>query len=613
VPRILKLDEQVIALIAAGEVVDRPAAVVKELAENAVDAGARSIEVALDEGGSRRIQVVDDGCGMAADEVLLALERHATSKLRSADDLDRVTSLGFRGEALPSIAAVSKLRLETRPRDRGSATRVQVEGGQVLSVDEIGAPAGTRVVASELFFNTPARRKFLKSAATETARAHACVVDLALAAPRIRFVFESNGRRLLDAPAAVDTDDALRQRVATLLGRELYPALFPFAGEENGVQVQGYFAAPTHTRRDTRGYHFVVNGRAIGDRGLMFAVRRAYRTILEDGRHPVVIAHVRLDPQDVDVNVHPTKQEARFRDERLVHDALAHALAAAAARTPWAGTGRTYILPRDPVDELRDRPAEVHDWHRARVRQALDRFAQRTDAGLSFAPPSWSEPARTATSPAGSPSRVEASPTVDEDLTGSGYFTRLQPVGQIFNTYLVCQRDGALVLVDQHAAHERITFERLRARRRQGELPSQRLLLPLQLELEPALLAAADGQREEIRSLGFELEPFGGNTLSVRAVPAELARAPVEPLVRDLLSDLASHGSPLASDEALDRVCATLACHGSVRAGRALAPAEVQALLCELDQVDFGAHCPHGRPVAREMSRGEIERLFERA
>ncbi|MFH1807858.1 MAG: DNA mismatch repair endonuclease MutL [Pseudomonadota bacterium] len=611
-PRIQKLEDDVIALIAAGEVVERPASVVKELVENALDAGARSIEIALDEGGASRIQVVDDGCGMAADEVLLALERHATSKIRSAEDLEQVITLGFRGEALPSIAAVSRLQLETRPRAEDSATRVLVEGGVVRSLDEMGAPVGTRIAVRDLFFNTPARRKFLKSAATETARAHACVVDLALAAPGVRFVFESNGRRMLDAPAAASDEDGLRQRLGALLGREFYPVLFPFAGEENGILAQGYFAAPTHTRRDTRGYHFFVNGRAINDRGLMFAVRRAYRTLLDDGRHPVVVAHLQVPPQDVDVNVHPTKQEARFRDDRAVADALAHAIAAAAARTPWAGSGRTYVLAQASPTEVRDRPAEIQDWHRARVRDALDRFARRSDGVVPLARErgsSWGyavAPAMPAT-PGSTPVSL-----VDTDLTGAGYFTRLQPVGQIFNTYLVCQRDGALVLVDQHAAHERITFERLRARRRRGRLTSQRLLVPLQLELEPGLLAAVDSQGDQIAGLGFELELFGGTTLSVRAVPSDLGQAPVEPMVRDLLAELSAHGSQLAGEEALDHVCATLACHGSVRAGRALAPAEIQALLRDLDGVDFGAHCPHGRPVARELTRREIEQLFER-
>ncbi|MBN2360615.1 MAG: DNA mismatch repair endonuclease MutL [Deltaproteobacteria bacterium] len=604
--RIRKLDPSVIALIAAGEVVERPASVVKELCENALDAGATSIEVAIAEGGRSRIAVIDDGCGMTPDELLLALERHATSKIESAADLERIRTLGFRGEALPAIAAVSRVSILTRRPEDPIGVRTRVEGGAVLEREQAGAAIGTRVVVEDLFFNTPARRKFLRSAATEAGRIHAALVDLALARPAVRFRLESNGRTLLDLPAAASSEE-VQQRVGSALGRELFAALYPVAGDEAGIRLAGYFADPGRARRDTRGYHLFVNGRAIQSRSLMHAVRRSYRTLLEAGRHPVVVLQLGIDPSDVDVNVHPSKQEVRFRDDASVQDAIAHVLGQAVARTPWIGisdaraaTGgaRFYPLPT-AADEVRDRPGEVEQWHRARVRDALERRA----AALP--------PASTARHPVATPAVLE--PASGAALLGTGFFGGLRVIGQLFETYLVCQGEDTLVLIDQHAAHERLTYERLLGRRRAGQPAAQRLLLPVQLEVEPRLLAAVDDNAGEIAALGFEIELFGGGTALVRAVPADLATAAVEPLVRDLLAELAEHGTQLAHDEAVQRVYARLACHGSVRAGRALGASEIEALLRDLDGIDFKGHCPHGRPVVTTLGRSEIERLFGRS
>ena len=598
--RIRKLDESVIALIAAGEVVERPASVVKELCENSLDAGARSIEVTVAEGGRSRISVSDDGCGMAADQVLLALERHATSKIVQAADLERIRTLGFRGEALPAIAAVSKLQIVTRPPTELVGVQVQVVAGALVGNERAGAAIGTRVVVEDLFFNTPARRKFLRSAATETGRIHAAVVDLALAQPAVRFRLESQGRALLDVPAASEPA-AIQQRVASALGRDLLTSLFAVAGEESGIRVSGYFADPGQARRDTRGYHLFVNGRSIQSRGLMHAVRRAYHTLLETGRHPVVVLRIELDPSDVDVNVHPTKQEVRFRDDTVVQDALAHVLGQAAARTPWIGHSRSYPMPAAATGEVRDRAGDVQEWHRARVRAALDRFGRYTDPGAP--------PASVAQSRAFAP--LAPIPAAD-GLLVDRYFGRLRVIGQLFETYLICQADDALVLIDQHAAHERLTYERLLQRRRSRQPAAQRLLVPVSIEVEPRLLAAVEDHADEIATLGFEIDPFGGATALVRAVPADLARAAVAPLVLDLLSELAEHGTQLANDEAVQHVYARLACHGSVRAGQPLAASEIAALLRDLDQIDLKGHCPHGRPVVSELSRATLERLFDR-
>lgn len=592
--RVRKLDETVIALIAAGEVVERPASVVKELCENSLDAGARSIEVAVAEGGRSRISISDDGCGMSGDEVLLALERHATSKIEQAADLERIQTLGFRGEALPSIAAVSRLQIVTRPPGEAVGVQVQVAAGALVSCERAGAAIGTRVVVEDLFFNTPARRKFLRSAATETGRIHAALVDLALAHPAVRFRLESQGRPLLDVPAASDPV-AIQQRVASALGRDLLASLFALAGAEAGIQVSGHFTEPGQARRDTRGYHLFVNGRSIQNRGLMHAVRRAYHTLLEAGRHPVVVLQIELDPADVDVNVHPTKQEVRFRDDAAVQDAVAHVLGQAVARTPWIGHSHVYPLPAAPVGEVRDRAGEVQEWHRARVRNALERFGRHGDHAPDLPPVA-------ATAPLASVG----------GLLDDRYFGRLRVIGQVFDTYLVCQADDALVLIDQHAAHERLTYERLLRRRRDRQPAAQRLLVPLRLEVEPRLLAAIDDHAAEIAALGFEIEPFGGATAMVRAVPADLARAAVAPLVRDLLSELAEHGSQLANEEAVQHVYSRLACHGSVRAGQSLSAVEIAALLRDLDQIDLKGHCPHGRPVVSELSRSALERLFDR-
>lgn len=629
-----KLDEQLISLIAAGEVVERPSSVVKELVENAIDAGAKGIEVSIDDGGKKRIEVIDDGEGMDQANLLLALQRHATSKLRSAKDLEQIGTLGFRGEALPSIAAVSRLRIDSRPAEQDEATRVLIEAGTISHIESVGAPKGTRVVVEDLFFRTPARKKFLKAAATETGRIHALLIDLAIAAPALRFRFISRGRSVFDLPSARDANGE-KQRLGVLLGRELFAALYPFSGEEKGVQVEGFFAEPGHSRRDTRGYHLFLNGRVISDRRLMFAVRRAYRTLLEQGRHPVAVVKLTIPPDLVDVNVHPHKQEVRFHDERAVQDAVAHAIGDMAAKTPWVGSGRSYVLNPGQDPELRDRDSEIQDWHRQRVRQALGRFSQAADTahtttrpqdfyrhgpghqghnqGSAFYPENLDP--KTTTTAAMTTALLAASAQAGDqqsELLAQGYFSRLKYLGQIFDTYLLCQASDRLVMVDQHAAHERITFMKLRQRESQNVQRGQRLLIPEQIELEPLLIAAALDHAHEIAALGFDLDHFGDETLLVRAIPAALARVKVAPLIKDLLSDLAEHGSQQAREEALDSVCSRIACHASIRAGRALQAQEVSALFAQLDQVDFGAHCPHGRPVARELSKNEIERLFER-
>ena len=605
--RVQLLAAELIDQIAAGEVVERPASVVKELVENALDAGARRIDVELEGGGQQLVRVVDDGAGMPRDDVELALLRHATSKITRLDDLFALATMGFRGEALPSIASVARLTITSRTTSDVAAWRVALEGGTVSERREAGAPVGTTVEVRDLFFNVPARRKFLKAEATETAHASEAVLRLALARPDVHFRLRvlPSSRVLLDLPPHA----SLVERAAVALGRARSPAhLHKVTGRENGVTVEGGLGSPADAATTARSSYVVVNGRYVRDRGLLHAIHMGYGETLERGRYPLAVVHVSVPPAELDVNVHPQKVEVRFAKAAQVYDAVRHIVAAACANAPWLDAPppereralRVYSLPPTPTTPARETPRYTD---RAGIEAALDLFK--------------SEGARPAivSDKMGAPSPVEA----QSDDKPRGFFANLVYLGQLHRTYLLCQAPSELVLIDQHAAHERVAFERLRAAHSQRQMGTQRLLFPCTVELVPMLAAVAEMELGTLATLGFEIEHFGGASFAIKAVPEALGEdARVEEVLVDILERMAVRGgeqhtgSTGGGADALEHVLATMACHSVVRAGDVLDAARARALLDQMDGIDYRAHCPHGRPVLLRMSLGEIERRFGR-
>jgi DNA mismatch repair protein MutL len=592
VPRIRILPEITVNRIAAGEVIERPAAAVKELVENALDAGAARIAVTLEGGGIERIEVTDDGCGMTADELALAVQRHATSKLAD-DDLVRIATLGFRGEALPSIGAAARLAIVSRPAGADHASAIRVEGGRVSDVTPAAGPQGSRVVVRDLFFATPARRKFLKHPRTEADHAEAAVRRLALAAPGVAFRLESEGRCLFDLPPQ---DRAAR--VAALLGPDAAAAMFPVLGERGPLRLEGFACSPAVTRATGAAQALTVNGRPVADPVLKTAVRVAYREVIENGRHPVVALYLDVPAEELDVNVHPSKAELRFRDagaiRGLVISTLAHGLAGGAGTV----TQNAALPARPPLHLFQSRPS-------GGIRSLpLPGFAQGSQPQGS-GPQGLAEAAmRFDTGPA---ARMlpPSEPHPDHPLGA--------PVAQVLDTYVIAvAADGSLVLVDQHAAHERLTHEAIRAQMLDGGVRSQPLLLPAVVELPSSDAARLLAHAGELARLGLELEAFGPGAVLVRALPAALGAPEPAPLLRDLADELAEQDEATALAARLDAVVARLACHGSVRAGRRLTQAEMDALLRQMEATPRAATCSHGRPTFLKLSRAEIEKLFGR-
>ena len=580
------LPETVVNRIAAGEVVERPASAVKELVENALDAGARRVQIALDGGGIERIEVVDDGHGMDAESLALAVQRHATSKLPPENDgtddsdaLVRITQLGFRGEALPSLGAAARLSLTSRTASCPSAHRIRVEGGRVGAVEPAAGSPGTRVVVADLFYATPARRKFLKHARTEAEHAEQAVRRLALAAPEVAFRLEIEGRVALNLPP-----QGRPTRAAALLGPEAAPLLREVEGERDGARVSGFACLPSHARATGAGQLFTVNGRPVADPVLRTALRVAYQGVVASGRHPVAALWLDLSPDTVDVNVHPAKLEVRFQDAAnvrgLVIGAVGRALAGGASPRPVSFS----FSGARPALRLAPRPAAPG-------------FAE---VSLPFE---------------GAPSARVIEPAPGRE-TPRGDHPLGAAVAQVLDTYvLAVAADGSLVIVDQHAAHERLTHEALREQLTEGSVRAQPLLMPAVVELPAADCARLLARTGELARLGLELEAFGTGAVLVRALPTLLGAPDPAPLLRDLADELAEDGeaSPLgALAGRLDAALARMACHGSVRAGKRLDGTAMDTLLRRMEATPRATTCPHGRPTVLKLSRAEIERLFGR-
>jgi DNA mismatch repair protein MutL len=591
---IRRLPSELINRIAAGEVVERPASALKELVENALDAGARSISIRLAAGGLDLIEVVDDGIGMDPDDMQLALERHATSKLPD-DAIESVTSFGFRGEALPSIASVSRLTLESRPRGT-DGWRLSVDHGVRAGEGPAALPPGTRVLVEGLFDKVPARRKFLRSPRAEYAASLDAVKRLAMARPDVAFSLQHDGRRTL----SVQVSDG-PTRVAALLDRELERHGLGIDCLRDGLRLTGVVSLPTFNRGMADHQYLFVNSRPVKDRLLVGALRAAYRDLLARDRHPIAALFVEVPPQEVDINVHPAKTEVRFRDPAAVRGLIVGGLRAAldeaghrsVAREQFAQPAAWQVEPV-AAPEILDRlsreggnPASLFAPARTSGAPA---FAGVTDRNYDFRPLGRAEPA--------------VAPPVSYPLGVAR--------GQVAATYIVAEAEDGLVIVDQHAAHERLVLERMRRAGAGGEVARQALLIPDVVELDEPDCDRLEGAAADLAALGLEIERFGPNSILVRATPAPLGKADIPGLLRDVAAELAELGTSMALQDRLDLVAATMACHGSVRAGRILSVAEMNALLREMEVTPHSGQCNHGRPTWVKLAHGDIEKLFGR-
>ena len=587
---IRRLPEHLVNRIAAGEVVERPASALKELVENAIDAGATRISVTLAQGGIGRIEVTDDGCGMSRDEIGLALERHATSKLPT-DSLDEVATLGFRGEALPSIASVARVTIESRVRGADGWSRI-VDNGQVAAEGPAALPPGTRITVEDLFAKVPARRKFLRSERSEYAACIDVVKRLAMARPDIGFTLEHDGRRGLHVQPGEDRP----ARVAALTDRELVANSLAVDFRRGNATLGGVAGLPTFNRGIADHQYLFVNGRPVKDRLLIGAVRGAYQDLLARDRHPVLALFIDLPGDEVDVNVHPAKTEVRFRDpggiRGLIVGGLRHALDEAghrsAQRPGAAALGNWQSEPKRSPSFPAPTPGQG-SW-----------LAPATEALVRDRHEAYAVPLQARAEPA-----VEAVPQAQSFPLGVAR-------GQVAATYIVAEAEYGLVLVDQHAAHERLVLERMRRAMADGGVARQALLLPEVVELDEPACDRIEARLDELAELGLELERFGPRAVLVRATPAMLGAGDVRGLVTDLADELAAFDSALGLKEKLDLVAATMACHGSVRAGRILSVAEMNALLREMEVTPHSGQCNHGRPTWVKLAHGDIEKLFGR-
>ena len=623
--RIQRLPDTIINRIAAGEVVERPASVVKELVENALDSGAKTIVISAEDGGRARITVTDDGCGMGVDDLRLCIERHATSKL-SDPELVRITTLGFRGEALPSIAAVSRLSITSQPQGESDAWVLRVEGGDVHPLHP--APptgGGTRIEMRDLFYATPARLKFLKAPQAEITRIAEVIDHLAMAHPEVAFRLTHNGKTSADFRPA----DRL-QRLQTVMGKGFADNAVPVSAEREGLQLSGFAGLPTFNRATAAMQFLFVNGRPVRDRLLSAAVRVAYQDVLARDRHPYVALFLEVPPEEVDVNAHPAKTEVRFRDSALVRSlligALKQAIAASSQQASTTVAAQTLAAFRAPplsssapgvsvpaplsfASPISAQPLPL-SFSPAPQRYSVPRAAQAPLALYETMRP-LQQPSVAATAP-----RMESSVGEGDASEGAATPATAYPLGaacaQVHGTYIIAEADDGIVIVDQHAAHERLVYEGLKAGLAAQGVARQALLLPEVVALEGPRAALIGEKIADLERLGLVIEPFGPKAVLVREVPALLGKTDIAGLVRDLADELAEMGEGTALEERLHAVCSTMACHGSVRAGRRLRREEMDALLRQMEATPHSGQCNHGRPTYVKLSRKDIERLFGR-
>ncbi|HSE90349.1 MAG TPA: DNA mismatch repair endonuclease MutL [Candidatus Binatia bacterium] len=571
------LSDEMASRIAAGEVVERPASVVKELIENSLDAGATEISIFIEKSGTALIRVTDNGEGMGLEDLVLAMERHATSKLSNEEDLSRVATLGFRGEALPSIAAVSRLEIVSRLPLSETGYRIRIEGGKKVAPLVAGSPVGTSVEIRDIFFNTPARRKFLKSPATELS--HICDVfnRMALAYPEVHFRLSHESRVIADHAAVSQDTDRLYQ----VLGREIAKDLTPFSIAQGGLIVSGYLSAVPASFPSSRYLITFVNRRFVRDKVLTHAVVQGYETLLMKGQYPAAVVFLQVPFADVDVNVHPAKYEVKFRRQSIVHETVAEA-----------------------IRQKLKQEAKKSSWET--LSSASETFAGVMEAQLPY-PNRAVEQEKLYAKPDAFPISSGGLESID-----AGFFSSLNILGQIVGCYLVCSSPHGLALIDQHAAHERVFFEKFRRQLNGGDVQKQSLLMPQTIELTAGESMLLEQKLPVLERFGFLLEPFGPDSYAITAVPALLPEGDYRPIVRQTVAELAEMGNSEKLRQHLEERLATMACHSVIRANRKLEMTEMQALLRELDAIEFATQCPHGRPVLVEFSRDDLEKMFKR-
>jgi DNA mismatch repair protein MutL len=685
--RIRVLADQVANQIAAGEVVDRPASVVKELLENALDAGASRIRIEVEAGGRRLIRISDDGCGMSRDDALLAFERHATSKLRTVDDLLSISTLGFRGEALPSIASVARVTLETATGEEAAGTRVEIAGGKILRVDDAALPSGTTLAVADLFFNTPARRKFLRAESTELAHVTALVTHYALAHPEKHFELLSATRTVVSAPPVART----AERIYQIFGKDTLAQLLPVAAElpleraglpepppwkknpeqparvPGTLRLTGFYSKPELQKLNRNSIYIFVNKRLIRDRLLMHAISEAYRNVIPPTSFPVVLLFLEMPPEEVDVNVHPAKTEVRFRQQSLIHDFVRDSLRIALVKARPA-TGFLASLDSAPAASPSLMPTPASHLPGSPDSEPLplppdsdpDAFqAARADAGafeltphlptpapgkLPFAPQSfqsggwnnrqaWGEAAAALFLPASLPPASDCSPCpgdmpstnpametalveAEQAASNLNQLGSLRPLGQLRESFILATGDDGLWIIDQHVAHERILFEKILKDRQVERVMRQRLLMPLLVELKASQMVVFARIAVELERNGFEVEPFGPQTLAVKAAPVGLEGAALERMLTEVIEQSSADSEePMQNHDLTDlrtRIAASIACHSAIKVNTPLDPARMEWLLLELAKTSHPTSCPHGRPIALLYSWKEIQRAFHR-
>ena len=618
------LPEQVASQIAAGEVVERPASAVKELIENSLDAGARSVSVEILGGGSTLIAVADDGSGMTRADAILSLRRHATSKIRSAADLSAIRTLGFRGEALASIASVSHLRMQTRRAADEHGIEVAAEAGNIEDTRTCAMAAGTRIEVRQLFFNTPARLKFLKTLATEQGAIAEAFQRIALANHHIAFRLSADGRTIFDLPRA----NSVLERFRQVFGPKIASRMLAFEFDRPGIRAQGLAATSQESFATGRMIFTFVNGRSVRDRTLIRAIEQGYQTLIPRGRHPAALLFVNMRHEDVDVNVHPMKTEVRFRNGGAVFEVVYHAihdrLADQTENSPVAtsvGTAASEAPAPSTDDAATGLVTTASIGDDARAGQSANAPGDsvpnpRGDAPLRLVPdaPNPAMFQRPLSLAYDRDARGGAAATAAHAAAPIPMYSRLRVIGQIFAGYIALETEEGLLLIDQHAAHERVTFEKLRRELRDGGIRTQAMLAPVSVELNPARASQVHGALSELRAMGFDVEPFGPTTLLLKGAPAVFGPEGGAKLLTDMIESMGDNESGFrgGGEAAFENWLKQLACHGSVRVGRVLELAEIHSLLADLDRTEFKTNCPHGRPVHIQFGRGQIERMFRR-
>ncbi|OQY18000.1 MAG: hypothetical protein B6I36_08000 [Desulfobacteraceae bacterium 4572_35.1] len=620
------LPEKLCNQIAAGEVVERPASVIKELIENSLDAGADKIIVEVERGGKKKISVVDNGHGMGRDDIFLCFERHATSKITTEQDLFNLRYHGFRGEALPSIAAVSRLQVISRNVVDEVGTKLVVIGGKVIDHQQVGVGVGTSFEVKDLFFNLPARRKFLRRDETEFGHVAEVVTRLALAHPAVHFKLIHNGRTIIDLFRQNDHFD----RIVAILGRSVVPDMIEVNQSDDQMSLSGYISRPSLTRSSTVGVYCFVNGRFIKDRVIHHALMDGYRQLLMKGRYPLCILFLQLDPEKVDVNVHPTKHEVRFHEQHKVHNFVSQVVRQQLRQLDVA-KAKDFVLPDPATIDATTREKQLKtlftdgSGSTSTGKNEIDVCGEHSDciengAKEKIEAPHYEDTTEVAETVSEylSVAKITAETTSqcrkEESLPfeQAGYFSSLTVIGQYHHSYIVCEDTDGLVLIDQHAAHERIGFERLKTQFSLGAVEQQELLFPVVIELSLREDTELRQCLDQVKLLGFNLHHFGGKSWAVTALPVYVDTSDVKTMICDVLAEIGSVGVSRLSQDAFDAVLIKMACHGMIRANQKLEKVEMVALLQQLDEVDFNRNCPHGRPILQRYSLHDVEKMFRR-